>query len=244
MQLGHPEHPSSTLIEGPPPNPPGRLGYGLTAIHSRPAALSWLSQCHGTLLGSLTDLSAPDTGRRVAPVTCWSSARELGGLILEYARRTNDPERLDMAITLLQQACEDGPASGEARLINFCQLATALCTRFDACGRRADLDAAISVLERVRSPLAVLTGEESFHYPQRIHLLLARLLQRRFELTGLLCDLDAAAGITAITTQLSSPGGARSSLCSAGGRYRQPFTARLGVNSPAPGGKLSRDIDG
>ncbi|MBT2400798.1 hypothetical protein [Streptomyces sp. ISL-100] len=126
--------------------------------------------------------------------------------MLEYARRTTDPERLDMAIALLQQACEDGPTSGEARLINCCQLATALCARFDVCGRRADLDAAISVLERVRSPLAVLAGEESLDYFEQIYRLLTRSLQRRFELTGVLRDLDTVAEITAIirATQLPS----------------------------------------
>ncbi|MFD8221347.1 hypothetical protein ACFV2U_48805 [Streptomyces sp. NPDC059697] len=118
--------------------------------------------------------------------------------MLEYARRTTDLKRLDMAIVLLRQACEDGPASGEVRLTNCCQLASALCARFDVCGWGADLDAAISVLERVRPPLAVLTREESRDYSQELYLLLARSLQRRFELTGVLCDLDAAAEITAI----------------------------------------------
>jgi hypothetical protein len=207
MQPGHSEQRSSALTERLPPARPGRLRCGLASVPSRPAALSWLSQCHDTLLGSPAGLPNRGTSRRATPVTCWSSARELGGLILEYARCTTDPERLDMAIALLRQACEEGPANGEARLINCCQLATALSARFDMCGRRADLDAAISVLERVRSPFAVSTGEESSDYFKRILRLLARSLQRRFELTGVLRDFDAAAEITAVIHAAQLPSG-------------------------------------
>ncbi len=234
MQLGHSEQPSSALTEQLPLARPGSLGRRLAAIHSSPAALSWLSQCHGTLLGSPADLPDRGTGRRVTPVTCWSSARELGGLMLEYARRTTDPERLDMAIALLRQACEDGPASGEARLINCCQLATALCARFDVCGQRADLDAAISVLERVCSPLAALTGEESFDYSEQVYLLLARSLQRRFELTGVLRDLDTVAEISAIIHAAQLP--SRRSIRSLPDGWQASAAVQCvpgeGVNSP------------
>ena len=194
--MGHSEHPSSALTEQLRPAHSSRLGCRPAAVRSRPAAISWLSQCHSALLHSPANLPDRDTHHRVGPVTSWTSARELGGLMLEYARHTTDPEQFSMAIALLQQACEDGPASGEARLINCRQLATALCARFDAYGRRADLDAAISVLEGVRSVLAASAGEEPSVHSERTLLLLTRSLQRRFELTGLLCDLDRAAEIT------------------------------------------------
>lgn len=196
MKLRHAEQ-APLILAGRLPSPrPGRSEDGAAAM--RPAALSWLSQCHGTLLGCPPGLLDRDTGCQVAPANCWFTARELGGLMLEYARRTTDIKRLDMAITLLQQACEDGPVNDEMRLINCCQLASALCTRFDVCGCRVDLDAAICVLERVCPPHAGLTSEESRHYPRELYLLLARSLQRRFELTGALHDLDAAAEMTAI----------------------------------------------
>lgn len=126
MQLRHLEQTPapSTRAERLPLARPGKRERDV--VRSRPAALSWLSQCHGTLLGCPPGLLDRGTGCRVAPANCWFAAHELGNLMLEYARRTTDLKRLDMAIALLQQACEDGPASGDARLSNYGQLASAL----------------------------------------------------------------------------------------------------------------------
>jgi hypothetical protein len=153
------------------------------------AALSWLTQCHRNLVNTRPLTPSP---RRNSDGVSWSTAHELGSVMLEYALRTTDRHALDEAIAQLRIARDDGPADGVDRVANSYRLSTALYTRFDRFGDQKDLVATIAELQDAGSTIDVDDNWDPTHHVTHCLHLLARTLQCRAVPTGALNDLVAA----------------------------------------------------